>query len=230
MPGPTGKRTRNTNFRRPAKRRKMTVARLNKKVNRLIKDEELKFLDTSIADVLVSAGGTFTGSLAIIAAGTDESTRIGREIRIKKIFLRLRMELPAKIDQANAPEGDIVRVILHIDKQTNGTQGGLTSLLENTDYQSFRNLNNGKRYRILSDTTHYMNSTQMTQDGTNTSSHGEMVMELPHVNLTGLDIPIDYASTSGALTQNTENSLNILLISHNGVAAIFGECRIRFTG
>ena len=220
---------KNTNFRRPVKRRKITVASLNRKLNKLAKDEELKFHDVNVIDAVVSSTGSYQGSLAIIAIGTGDSQRIGRKIRIKSIFAHITLVLSGINDQADRPVGDIVRIIVHVNKQTNGAQGSVTSLLVSSNYDAYRNLNNSNRYRVLLDRTYAINPRTDRTDGTLTDTSSTTVQYHKEA-MTGLDLVIDYAADDGTLSTNTSNSLNVLFIARSSLTLLDVNFRIRYTG
>ncbi len=135
--------------------------------------------------------------------------------------------MPAAVDQADPPEGDVVRVILYLDKQANGAIATVTGLLETADYQSFNNLSNKKRFRTLMDRTYNLGHKLAQTDGTNTGSY-------PEVNISDtlfkkVNIDIEFDSTTGAIDEQRSNNLCILVISKNAVADIEGKMRLRFS-
>ncbi len=215
-------------IRRRRPRRRLTLAAVNAKVMKLRKDVELKFLDTGRNDSIVLNAGTMQGSLNIVAQNLTESGRVGRDIRVKSIHMKLSLILPGTDDDAFGPNSEIFRIILHNDKQTNGVQGAVGSLLESTSYDSFYNLNNTDRYQIFWDRTFVVEPTTASTDGTNTNNSGQMV-KFVKVNIRNLDIPIDFTSSSGAISANTSNCLNLLYISRNGIGAIENQVRILYT-
>lgn len=111
--------------------------------------EELKTIDTGIVGVTPI---TTAGSVALIngvATGTDYTNRIGRKIMIKSIYVRF-ATLPNTV---TAPLGDIQRIMLIYDKQTNGAAPAVTDILNTASYLDVNNLNNRDRFVVLKDKT-----------------------------------------------------------------------------
>ena len=59
-----------------------------------------------------------------------------------------------------------MRVMLYHDKQANGATAAVLDILESADYQSFNNLVNSGRFRILMDRTYAMNYLTLASGGT----------------------------------------------------------------
>ena len=74
---------------------------------------------------------------------------------------------------------DEVRVILYLDKQTNGAAAGITDILESDDFQSFNNLANKSRFRTLMDRTYDYNTPSAAGDGTANDSSGFNLHDSP---------------------------------------------------
>ncbi len=87
---------------------------------------------------------------------------------------------------------------------------------------------NSGRYKILMDRSHSLNYLATGTDGTNTVSIG--AVESPVFTLfKDCAIPIEYSSTTGALTEIRSNNLGILAISAAGTIGFFGAIRLRFS-
>ncbi len=197
---------------------------------RRVNGGELKFHDVDLDDAIVASTGTITPTINIIAQGVTESTRIGRKCVIKKIQWRYDIDLPLEQDKADIGQGDIVRVILYLDKQTNGAAAAVTDILETANYQAFRNLNNVSRFRILIDKTHSINRRVAAPDGTNTAGSPEVVVGTFTFFKT-CNVPIEYSEVAGGgvLTDIRTNNLGVLLISREGTAGFESKFRLRFS-
>ncbi len=185
---------------------------------------ELKFFDLDLDDAAVSSTGTVTDSINKIAQGTTEVTRIGRKCTIRSINWRFQVRLLAA---ANLTGGDVVRVILFLDKQCNGAAAGVTDILENSDFQSFNNLANKSRFRTLMDRTYTLNAQAGGGDGTANDANIEIITDsfFKKVNL-----PIEFDSTAGAITEIRSNNLGVLMISRGGTLSDFeSKIRLRFS-
>ncbi|AXQ66153.1 MAG: coat protein [Cressdnaviricota sp.] len=103
---------------------------------------EKKYIDTSQA-----VGALAAASITLLngtATGTDFTNRIGREILMKSIYLRL--------TAYNGTDQDAsLRIMLVYDKQPNGATPAITDILTASDIISPNNLNNKDRFTTISD-------------------------------------------------------------------------------
>lgn len=168
---------------------------------------ELKFADFSVNDAAIATGGTvqFGGSLNQIVQGTGESERIGRKFTVKGIHWRYQFRFAENAVGAS----ETVRLILYLDKQCNGATATVTDILALNDYQSFNNLANKDRFRILADRTHTL------ARGAGTSSAWSEVAKDGILNVK-CNIPIECSGTTGAISETRSNNIGVLLLSKNG--------------
>ncbi len=185
---------------------------------------ELKFHDLAIDDAVIATGGTIVeDSCNGIAQGVTESQRIGRKCVIKAIHWKMNIALP----NTSVPNetSDTARIILYLDKQCNGATATVAGILEDADYQSFKNLANKGRFRTLMDRTYDLNSQSGAYDGTNDQFGEHTVTDEFHKQC---NIPIEFDSTTGAITEVRSNNIGVLSISGTGKASIFSQMRLRF--
>ncbi len=186
---------------------------------------ENKFFDLDIDDATIAGGGTIAeDSCNAIAQGTGECNRDGRKCTINAINWRYKISVGSTTTLACS---DVVRVILYLDKQANGAAATTTDILESDDYQSFNNLANRKRFKILMDRTHDVNAPGAAGNGTANDS-------VPY-NITSslykkCNIPLEYSSTTGAITELRSNNIGVLLLSKNGAYGFESKMRLRFIG
>ncbi len=212
--------------RRRAWKRRKTVSVT---ISRAVAFKESKFLDSDKDDAVVASGGAITTSVNLVAQNATESGRIGRKITITKIQLAISLSLPISQDDADIPSGDVCRVICYIDKQTNGADATVTDILETGEYDSFRNLANATRFQFLMDQTWPLNRQVAMTDGTNTSGGPNVVRNLVRKYF-NVRIPIEFNSTTGAITEIRTNNVALLYITKNGLTALSNKVRIRYTG
>ncbi len=180
-----------------------------------------------IDDAIIAAGGNIAAdSVLTIAQGTTESTRIGRKITIRHIAWRWFVELPAITNSANT--SDIVRVILYLDRQINGATATVTGILETSNYQSFNNLANKSRFRILTDRTYTIQSTSAAGNDT-TNTWGEANLEDSVFLKVNIPIEYDNTFTDGRLTTMRSNNIGVLLLSRSGFTVFESTMRLRFS-
>lgn len=188
---------------------------------------ELKFHDVDLDDGLVSTAGTVVDSIIKIAQGTTESTRIGRKCTIRNIGWRFNILMQEDNDIADPTAADVIRVIMYLDKQCNGATATVTGILESADYQSFNNLGNKSRFRTLLDRTYDVNKQSLASATTGTVASNEIVIS--DTFFKKVNIPIEYDSTAGAITEIRSNNIGVLLIGRAGVAGFVSKIRIRFS-
>ncbi len=187
---------------------------------------ELKFHDIDIDDAIIAQNGTIfaAGTVHIIPQGTTEITRIGRKAVIKSINWRYNMQLPNS--GALNDTSDVVRVILYLDKQCNGAIAAVTDILESDNFQSFRNLANTGRFSILLDRTFAIHTAAAAGNGT---ANDSAAVDRSATFYKQCNIPIEFNSTTGALTEIRSNNLNVLLLSKQGLVVFDSKMRLRFS-
>ncbi len=185
---------------------------------------ELKFHDVDIDQAAIATGGTVFITAVGIAQGTGESERIGRKVTIRSINWRMNILLPnaANLTSTN----DEVRVILFLDKQANGATATVTGILESANYQSFNNLANKSRFRTLMDRVYDMNAQAGAGDGTANDAAGVVMHDALFKKV---NIPIEFDSTAGAITEIRSNNIGVLLISKSARCTLDSKMRMRFS-
>lgn len=219
--------------RRAAPRRRGTVARYNRGYTRTGgyygryagSAGESKFFDTAFTTTAISAAGVITNaSLNLIPQGVTESTRIGRKSILTSVHFRGRMIHDVATSGATA--SDIVRFIVYIDKQCNGATAAILDILETTDIRSFRNLANSERFQILYDKQTPISA--MSGAGNGTSDEFGAVTKNLLINRK-LNLPLEFSSTTGAITEIRSNNLGVLAITQSGLILVQYNCRVRFS-
>lgn len=186
--------------------------------------DELKFFDTSLAFTFDATGEVpATGQLVLIPQGVTESTRVGRKCTIKSLQMKGSLNY---VPAAAATAATTVFLYLVLDQQCNGAAAAVTDVLTGNGLQvAFRNLANGERFRILKKikvtlapgagvTTAYNNSTR----------HFEFYLKCHY--------PIEFSSTTGAITEIRSNNLFLLAGSDGNtddLVTMNGACRVRFS-
>ncbi len=186
---------------------------------------ELKFHDVDLDDAVIAATGTITATINIIPQGTTEVQRIGRKCTIRQINWRFHVDFPV-VTTAAAANGDVVRVILYLDKQANKATAAVTDILRTADYQSFNNLNNKARFRTLMDRTYDLNSPSGAGDGATNDYSAQNITDDLYKKV---NIPLEFTSTTGAIGEITSNNIGVLLISQGGLAGFQSKFRLRFS-
>lgn len=185
---------------------------------------EQKFFDTTL-NFTVDATGEVpaTGQLTLIPQGVTESTRVGRKCVIKSVTIHAGAYL---VPAATATSSGVVSMFLVLDKQCNGAAAANADVWSSGDLNiAMRNLANSSRFVVLKKWKFGINS----QAGATTAYNNQ---SRPLDYYKKCNIPIEYSSTTGAITEIKSNNLflmagcNALL---DDLVTISGTCRLRFS-
>lgn len=201
------------------KRRGPTNRQLNRKIKKLQRDQELKFVETAAVfrpdNNMVTPAAT--ALLNAVAAGDTIHTRDGNQVRATSLLLRFSMRGPNTAD----PVPPIVRVIVFWDRQAN--QGppeyfGLdnaSALLTNQSVGdpifANTNMNTWSRYKVLYDKTF----TVPFYDASGVNSFSNVKYVKKKIRLSRV---IQYDDIVANASAFTSNSLNLLIVSNKSVA------------
>jgi len=184
---------------------------------------ELKFFDTALTfSVDATMEVPATGQLVLIPQGVTESTRVGRKCIIKSIEVKGTIaDAPAAA--ANAASSAYVWLVL--DKQCNGAAAAATDVFTSTAAQTaLINLANSERFVILKKWVWSFNSSAgVTTAYNNTRREFEYYRRC--------NIPIEFSSTTGAITEIKSNNLFLLAgaVGGDDTSGVTGICRVRFS-
>ncbi len=190
---------------------------------------EFKFFDVDVDDAAIAVAGTIAASTVLtIAEGNGESNRVGRKVTVRNIGWRFQVKLTAAA--AGSAASDSVRVILYLDKQTNGSAATATMILESDDYQSFNNLANKGRFRVLMDRTYDVNASSGSGRGTtDTMSFGDVVVNDTFFKKCNIPIEYDNSASDGSLGSMRSNNIGVLLLSKDGHCGFESKMRFRYS-
>ncbi len=211
--------------RRPFKRPRQRRGRFTK-----LLPGELKFHDVDVSDAVIAATGSIdVPSLVVVAQGTTESTRIGRKLTVLNIGWRYTLILPTTATAAST--SDTARIIIYQDKQTNGATATVAGILETAHYQSFNNLANKSRFRILFDKSWHLNAHSGSGRGvTDTLSYGEDRIDGQWFKTCNIPIEYDNSETDGSIGSQRTNNIGVLTISGAGLVGLASsKFRLRFS-
>lgn len=187
---------------------------------------ELKFHDVAFDKAIT----TVTGSRALlldIDEGTGPNERIGRKITIRRIQWRIGIALPRVVAAAVPPDHDIIRLIMFVDKQTNGALTPLTSILDPNAFRSLYPPDEQDRVFILKDWRIALNYGTLSESAGGLFSACSVNKQLDWSWHGKIDI--EYSDPSGAIANITSNSLGAVVLSANAVIGMFSDVRISYT-
>lgn len=206
-----------------AKSRQRTFSKQRRKPTRhmMVSLAEKKNLDTVVGvGTIASTGTILSTSLNLIPGGTTDNTRVGRKVNIKSIQLQGVFFLPGTATAADM--ADSYRFMVYWDKQANKAAAGVTDILSTAVFHSFNNLSNSSRFQILKSYRGSLNGTAGIA-GSSGERQEEFSCYIP------CDIPVEFTSTTGAITEITSNNIGVIGISQDGKIQVSYQARIRYT-
>lgn len=185
-------------------------------------ETELKFVDTLLGVTTATTGGVVNPNIVVVPQDGSENGRIGRFVRIQSILLRGSVALPSQATVADAT--DNIRIMLILDQQANGAPFTVANLLQQTDWLGMKNLDNGDRFKVLSDRTISINQDGGVATATFAQSRAfNLYLEC------NLRIDYDSSAATGAIGTQRSNSIAVVCISEKGHATLTYRARIRYT-
>lgn len=186
---------------------------------------EKKFFDTTLSFSFDATGEVpATGQLALIPQGDTESTRDGRKAVIESIQIRASVVASPTTATTFASTAHLYLVQ---DTQCNGAAAAATDVFTSTNFgQAMLNLNNSGRFRILKHWQHtFVPGAGVAAAYNQTRKQIEIFQKC--------NIPVDWSSTTGAITEIRSNNIFLLAGTANDSdddIALSGQCRLRFRG
>lgn len=215
---------------RPSKRKwnppRKKQPSLAAKVERLIKAQEIKFFDTATSQTPVAATGNIvSSSLCLVQQGDTSSSRDGKRITLKGLYFKGTSRLPAATSGSSS--ADLIRVVIYLDKQSNGAAATIANIFSTTDINSFRNVDNSKRFVILYDEVKKLQAAGVGTGATpNTVTGEDLVYWKAYVPFT--EFPLNYDASTGAITDLTSGNIGVAAFSELGLANLNFNARLRF--
>ncbi len=176
---------------------------------------EFKQFNFQVADSGINATGTVT-PIMTITAGDDDSSRTGQQVKLTSIAWKGRIRL------GGASTVDYVRLLIVKDKQPNNALFALGDLWHNhsvgTSNQPFlhRDINNTRRFSVLYDRLLAVDS----------AAHPQASFKM----YKKLAIPLRYETDTGTISDFSETSISLVLISDTtaDIPVITYNLRCRF--
>ncbi len=193
---------------------------------------ELKFFDTLKALTAVAGTGVILDdSVNHIVQGVTESERVGRKCTIRAVHFRGVITNPTWTALGDGKQA--VRIIVYHDKQANGATAAIGDILEqtaeNTSYNSFRNLANSGRFKILYDVRKDMRIPAVAQTAAGTFSSYINVWSW-HFSRK-VNIPIEFSGITGAIDEIRSNNIGVLAMGFDNSSppSVQYTCRLRYS-
>jgi len=189
---------------------------------------ELKFRDTNVIHASISTTGITTESVNLIPGGVGKIERIGRSILVHSVNWRFTLTM-AQSNNFLAPENsDVVRLMVILDRQCNGTGAITSEVLSTTNFLSFNNLDNSSRFTTLMDRT-YDTNYKAAPFEVELAHFAAQEQHFSDTFFKSVSIPIEYSDEDADLEAVSCNNIFILVISKRAIADIDSRFRIRYT-
>lgn len=190
---------------------------------------EQKYFDYAFTD---NASNAYVNqNFTLIPQGVGPHERVGYKCCWKSILFRMRLVLTQREDQvlAIAGVGNTVRVIVYMDKQTNGAPALASDILEtSSSVRSPMRLENSHRFRVLKDWIVDMPRQTLQTGTTSDYSTSEVIKSLQFYKK--LNIPQQYDGVSGAIATVRDYSIGVCIVPISGEQINFHwYSRVRFT-
>lgn len=208
---------------------------------------EQKFLDcawdgVSVATSTDGTGGNMqpssgcTNALSVPAQGDGESQRDGRKYGIRSVWVSGVLDYATKPDQTDPSDFKGCWLALVLDTQANGATIATGDCFINPSTstqgmlpQPLRNLQNSKRFRVLSSQYIRPGGAYGFTDGANTGSVVPQVSQTVNMSWKG-NITCDSIGTTANITSASDNAIHLVGFSGNDTVVFNGKSRVRFIG
>ncbi len=200
---------------------------------------ENKFADFELAATTISqawAGGELDDGTALavsaVAQGDGESNRDGRKMEILSVHIKGLLRLIQQEAVGNPTANAVIRLILVLDKQTNGAQLNAEDVVTVTtvDVNAWRNLQNSQRFRILKDERFNLQTLVMTTFQVNDFSTCQQETPFEFHVVFKKPIVVNHTGTTAVVASIADNSIHLIGVSSNATSQITYVSRVRFRG
>ena len=201
---------------------------------------ENKFLDselvpTDIPVTWTTLNPTASNSISVPAQGDGESNRDGRVYHINSIHVHGTL-VSEQLESQVTPQFDqFVKIALYLDTQTNGAEAAGGDIMDNSvtsDRNSFRNLQNSKRFRVLRMLTVPIKLLHMNEGGANLFAVAGCFTPFEMNYKFKKPIKVRCTGTTEDVASCSDNNIGICAIASNNnpQQQISYVARCRFTG
>lgn len=219
----------------PYARKKLRTPR--KRFNRVrTQGKEVKFRDDDLDAAALSVTwdtveDATMDCIGAVAQGNTGTSRVGRVYYIRSVHLR--GSISTLVADLTAPPDEILcKLMLIIDKQTNGVQVTATDVMEATQTQpifAYRNLEQAGRFTVLWSRTFRVVRKFVNEGAVNLVAVAalEIPFHVDHVFKTPLKVVT--CATTAVVASLTENSIHMIGVTTDVAARCAFQARVRFT-
>lgn len=199
------------------------IAKLQKQVNSMIKDREIKSFDTALAFNIDGTGEIpATGQLCLIPQGATAETRNGAKCVIKSIQIRASIGM---VPAAAGTASSTAHMFIVQDRMCPAAAATVAQVFTSTNLAlALRNITNYSRFTILK---HWWKTFTPTSGATGNYNNEQYAFEF----YKKVNIPLEFNATAGAVTELTRNNIFIIAGTDGAsddIMSVAGTCRVCF--
>lgn len=217
-----------TNARKQmARYKKPMPIRQNQKLKNMLNANEYKFFDTEI-----NTGGdedsitVISDSLVLMQTGDGSQNRDGNKCLLTSLYI----DGVVTRSTALGPIDAVLDYYVILDRQSNGQAASVISIFNDDTYDSFLNLDNKKRFKVLKKKHILLPVQGLAYNAAGAVTLHPATRRSVKIALPKLNIPLMYDATSGAITDLSSNNI-LLLVKVSGPAVTHNlRARVRFLG
>lgn len=236
------------NYERALKRRRFKSAPrartmpLNSRTGGLL-DKEVKYFDTVKATAQINAvANTWTlmqpsvpigcKALTVPSQGDGATNRDGKKILLREVHFQGELAVLQNLAGASPYAAGMVRIIIVMDTQTNGTELSVADVVEaGNGALDFRNMAYTKRFKVLMDKNIFLSPSIIGVGNAATYTNNTCVKKFQFHKKFKNPVPIQYNSGTTAIIDNVvDNSIQVMAVSENSAVQFGYTARIRFVG
>ncbi len=194
-------------------------------------DESLHAFDLPIRTAGSMADPATMDCLNGVDTGNSITTRIGTKIQMLSVLIEGTVYLDTQKDINDSLKGDWGRIILFLDKQTNGVIADPTTVYLDQALNGVCGLRDPEymeRYKVLNDWRFQLDYTVAFTDGVNTGTQQGQAKNFRFWRK--MKIPVKYTGDGATVAVVMDNSLHLMAVCFAGHTLLSYHSRVRFIG
>lgn len=172
-------------------------------------------------------------SVSGVAQGTAQNQRNGRYYFIHSLQLKGFVFTASLIDITSPVGNEECRIIVFIDKQTNGAQANAEDVMDasqSADIHAFRNLEFTQRFQVLYDKQIKVNRLPIVDQDAQLWSVPQTLQKWGYFHKFKKPLKVMTCGTGSTITDMTTASIHVIAVATDSTIFIEYQARIRFTG
>lgn len=202
-------------------------------------DMEKKFVDYEMTDDAFTTTWSVmedatADCISAVSQGDGESQRDGRTYHIRSLHMKFFVSRASAESATNPPVDMIWRILVVLDKQTNGAQLTATDVMDaggTDDVLSFRNLQFTRRFQVLADMKGVLKPQMVNEGAINLFANGISYSHPRSFNRTfKTPLKVTTSGTTAVIAAIQDYSIHVIGISTSTSCLLSYASRLRFSG